>query len=137
VRSRRRRRAFRTWGLSTGSINDKEAFLDTFGEGLRELGYVDGKNIIIDARWAGDMPGQFSTLAASLVRDRANAIVTTCVPSTRAAKGAFFATQLASIVAQAERQRVPAVYGFDEFTEAGGLMSYGISFRMYDKSLAR
>src|SRR5258706_1194424 len=74
--------------LSTGSLETKEAFLEALKDGLRELGYVDGKNIVIDVRWAGDTASVFPQLAASLVHDKPSAIVTTCVPSTRAAKEA-------------------------------------------------
>jgi putative ABC transport system substrate-binding protein len=40
---------------------------EAFREGLRELGYVEGKNLIIEYRWARPDPGRFSTLAAELV----------------------------------------------------------------------
>lgn len=53
-----------------------------------QLGHADGRNIVIDVRWAGDSPDDLPRLAASLVTDRANAIIGTCIPSTRAAKGA-------------------------------------------------
>src|SRR5262249_51197272 len=72
--------------LSTGSPKSNSAFLDALRDALRELGYVDGKNIAIDVRWG--MPWEFPQLAASLVRDNPTAIVTTCIPSTRAAKQA-------------------------------------------------
>jgi len=74
--------------LSTGSIETNGAFLGALKDGLRELGYTDGRNVVIDVRWAGDRPGDFPQLAASLARDKPGAIVGTCIPSTRAAKGA-------------------------------------------------
>jgi ABC-type uncharacterized transport system substrate-binding protein len=39
----------------------------------------------------------------------------------------FFNTHRVEIAAQAARARLPAIYGFREFTDAGGLMSYGPS----------
>src|SRR4030095_8364488 len=42
---------------------------------------------------------------------------------------AFFAAQIPRLVAQAERSRMPAIYGYREFTQAGGLMSYGFRDR--------
>ena len=242
--------------LSTGSLKSNRAFLDALRDALRELGYIDGKNIAIDVRWVGDMPSEFPQLAASLVRDNPNAIVTTCIPSTRAAKQAtstlpvvmsvdgdpvaaglvsslsrpggnvtgtstlfeeliqkwlellhaavpkardiailsnpdnvidpyywarfqeaaqrigvnvlraearvpteldqtfkamkdqlagglvvmteaFLAGQVQLIVPLAERYKVPAIYGYREFVDAGGLMSYGLSFREYYKRVAR
>jgi len=59
-------------------------FLGAFKEGLREFGWIDGKNIVIDAHWAP--PYEFPQLAASLVKRNPAAIVGTCIPSTRAAK---------------------------------------------------
>jgi len=242
--------------LSLGSPRSNGAFLDAFRDGLRELGYVDGRNIVIDVRWAGDAPGDLPRLAGSLVKDRPNAIIGTCIPSTRAAKGAtrtipvvmsvdgdpvaagliasfarpggnvtgtstlfeelipkwvellavaapalrsvallhnpadvvdpfyaaqvdeagkrvgvriaqfeadaaenldrafvamkdngaegvvvlteaFFAAEVQQIVSLANRYKLPAVYGFREFARAGGLMSYGVSFRDYYKGVAR
>src|SRR5512146_2665166 len=74
--------------ISLGSPRSNGAFLGAFKDGLRELGYVDGRNSVIDVRWAGDSPADLPGLAASLVKDRPNAIIGTCIPSTRAAKEA-------------------------------------------------
>lgn len=74
--------------LSTGSEASNGAFLAAFKEALRELGYVEGRNIAIDVTWAGKAAYEFPTLAATLVKTNPSAIVTTCVPSTRAAKQA-------------------------------------------------
>jgi putative ABC transport system substrate-binding protein len=74
--------------MSTGSARSNAAFLDALKDGLRELGYVDGKNIVIDVRWAGDSAADFPQIAASLVEGQPSAIIGTCIPSTRAAKEA-------------------------------------------------
>jgi putative ABC transport system substrate-binding protein len=50
--------------------------LESFRRGLRELGYVEGQNILIDYRWAEGMPDRFPALAAELVQLRVDAIVT-------------------------------------------------------------
>ena len=50
---------------------------------------------------------------------------------------AFFAAQLPRVVDLAERNRLPAIYGYREFTQAGGMMSYGLSYREYFKRVAR
>ena len=244
--------------ISLGSPRSNGAFLDAFKGGLRELGYIDGRNIAIDVRWAGDSPADLPTLAASLVKDQPNAIIGTCILSTRAAKEAtrtipvvmsvdgdpvaagliasfarpggnvtgtstlfeelipkwlellttaaptirnvallhnpvdlvdpfyaaqvaqagkqvgvdvvqfeafadaaanldrafaamsgrrvggvvvlteaFFAAEVERVVSLAQRYKLPAIYGFGEFARAGGLMSYGVSFRDYYKRVAR
>jgi len=50
---------------------------------------------------------------------------------------AFFAAQIPRLVGQSERNRLPAIYGYREFVQAGGLMSYGLSYREYFKRVAR
>jgi putative ABC transport system substrate-binding protein len=62
----------------------KEAFL----QGLRELGYVEGKNIIIEYRYAEGKPDRLSALAAELVRLKVDVIVTGGSANTRTAKEA-------------------------------------------------
>jgi len=50
---------------------------------------------------------------------------------------AFFAAQIPRLVGQSELNRLPAIYGYREFVQAGGLMSYGLSYREYFKRVAR
>jgi putative ABC transport system substrate-binding protein len=50
--------------------------LESFRQGLRELGYVEGRNISIDYRWAEGSPDRFPALAAELIQLRVDAIVT-------------------------------------------------------------
>lgn len=52
------------------------SLLDAFRQGLRELGYVEGRNIFIDYRWAEGMPDRLPTLAAELTNLRVQVIVT-------------------------------------------------------------
>ena len=59
-----------------------------FEQGLRELGYVEGQNIVIERRWAGGSPDHLPALAAELVRLKVELIVTSGSTSTRAAKKA-------------------------------------------------
>jgi putative ABC transport system substrate-binding protein len=72
--------------LSQGSEADRGVFLGAFKAGLREFGWIDGKNVVIDVHWAPAY--EFPQLAASLVKRNPAAIVGTCIPSTRAAKNA-------------------------------------------------
>ena len=51
-------------------------FLESFRQGLRELGYVEGQNIFIDYRWAEASPDRFPALAAELIHLRVEVIVT-------------------------------------------------------------
>jgi len=56
--------------------------------GLRELGYVEGKNIVFEYRFAEDKYERLAGLAAELVRDKVDVIVVHSTPGTRAAKQA-------------------------------------------------
>ncbi|HEY2920516.1 MAG TPA: ABC transporter substrate-binding protein, partial [Candidatus Binatia bacterium] len=57
-------------------------------QGLRELGYVEGKNIVIEYRYAEGKQDRLPALAAELVRLKEDAILTGGPVSTRAAKEA-------------------------------------------------
>jgi putative ABC transport system substrate-binding protein len=56
--------------------------------GLRESGYVEGKNLVIEFRWADDRYELLPKLASELVRLKVEVIVTHGTPGTRAAKQA-------------------------------------------------
>ena len=59
-----------------------------FRQGLRELGYVEGKNIAIEYRYSEGKRDRIPELAAELVRLKVDVIVTGGAPYTRAAKEA-------------------------------------------------
>ena len=62
--------------------------VDAFREGLRELGYFEGKNITIEYRWGGGNLERMPELAAELVRSKVDVIVTQGMPAVLAAKKA-------------------------------------------------
>ena len=64
-------------------LNDR-----AFQQGLRELGYVEGQNIVIESRWAKGDAGRLPQFAAELVRLKPGLIVTSGSTATRAAKDA-------------------------------------------------
>ena len=59
-----------------------------FLQGLRDLGYVEGRNITIEYRWAEGKRERLPDLAAELVRLKVDVIVTTATPAIRAAQQA-------------------------------------------------
>jgi putative ABC transport system substrate-binding protein len=62
---------------------------EPFREGLRELGYVEGRNIIIEYRWAAGKNDRLPELAAELVRlKKVDVIVAFGVAATQAARNA-------------------------------------------------
>jgi putative ABC transport system substrate-binding protein len=72
-------------------INDPSStkdFIEAFRTGLRELGYVEGQNIVIEYRWANGKPERLPSLAAELVSLKVNVIFAAAAPSIKAAKTA-------------------------------------------------
>lgn len=63
-------------------------FIEAFREGLRDLGYTEGKNIIVEYRWAEGKPERLAKLAAELVALKVDVIFAAAAPSIRAAKNA-------------------------------------------------
>ena len=64
------------------------ANLDALRKGLRDLGYVEGRNLIIEYRSADGRAERFPELASELVRLKVDLIVTRGTPAARAAKNA-------------------------------------------------
>jgi putative ABC transport system substrate-binding protein len=62
--------------------------MEAFRQGLRELGYVEGKNIVIEPRHANVQADRLPALAAELVRLGVDVIVTSGPTATRPAKAA-------------------------------------------------
>jgi putative ABC transport system substrate-binding protein len=61
---------------------------DALFERLRELGYVEGQNIIIERRYAQGNAERFQEFAAEMVRLKADMIITNTTPAALAAKNA-------------------------------------------------
>ena len=64
------------------------ALLEPFRQGLRELGYVEGQNLLIEYRWAEGQVERLPDLAAELVRLPVAVMVTAGEAATRAARQA-------------------------------------------------
>lgn len=74
--------------LSTTSRSTNSARIEAFRQGLRELGYVEGENIVIEYRFAERKLDRLRELAADLVRLKVDVIVTAGGQSTPPAKEA-------------------------------------------------
>jgi ABC-type uncharacterized transport system substrate-binding protein len=74
--------------LSSGSVSGYASRVDAMREGLRDFGYVEGKNIVIEYRWAEEKYDRLPNLAAELVGLKVDLIITHGTPGSRAAKQA-------------------------------------------------
>src|SRR5262245_62091708 len=71
-------------GASSPSLNP--SFLEAFHQGLRDLGYSEGKNILIEYRYADGKPERLPELAAELVGLKLDLIVVPTATGAQAAK---------------------------------------------------
>jgi putative tryptophan/tyrosine transport system substrate-binding protein len=81
-------KVYRIGMLETTSASANRANLNAFLQGLREAGYVEGQNIVIDYRSADGRQDLFPKLAADLVRAKPDIIVTRSSAAALAAKNA-------------------------------------------------
>jgi putative ABC transport system substrate-binding protein len=70
--------------LSPSSTSVSASNREVFREGLRQLGYVEGQNIIIEWRYADGKDERLPDLAAELVRLKVDLVVTHSTPAIRA-----------------------------------------------------
>src|SRR3990167_9450254 len=69
-------------GNSTAAL--EENLVGPFREGLRDLSYVEGQNILIEYRWAEGKYERFPALIAELIASKVDVIVTAGTPATQA-----------------------------------------------------
>ncbi|HWI39278.1 MAG TPA: ABC transporter substrate-binding protein [Burkholderiales bacterium] len=81
-------KVYRIGVLETTSEAANRANLAAFRKGLREAGYVEGQNYVIDYRSAEGRADRFPQLAAELVKAKPDVIVTRGFAAARAANGA-------------------------------------------------
>src|SRR5262247_4093953 len=79
---------YRMGYLYSGSATSSPRGPEAFREGLRELGWVEGRNIVIDYRFADGRFDRLPDLAAELVRLKVNVIAAIATPAAVAAKNA-------------------------------------------------
>jgi ABC-type uncharacterized transport system substrate-binding protein len=80
-------------GISSPSLEPH--YVEAFRQRLRELGHVEGENIVIEYRWAEGADARLPNLATELVQSKPDVIVTTGTPG---ALAAMQATQTIPIV---------------------------------------
>jgi putative ABC transport system substrate-binding protein len=84
--------------LEVGSADARADVVAAFRKGLAEVGFVEGQNVALEFRWAGDNYERLAGLAAELVRRPVNVLVTP-------------ATSAAALAAKAATSTIPIVFG--------------------------
>jgi putative tryptophan/tyrosine transport system substrate-binding protein len=74
--------------LNATSLDGYRPMVNAFRQGLEESGYVDGRNIAIQYRWAEGRVERLPAMAADLVRRQVTVIAATTTPGALAAKAA-------------------------------------------------
>jgi len=82
-------------GNSTAALEAN--LIGPFREGLREFGYVEGRNILIDFRWAEGKYERFPALIGELLAQKVDVIVTAGTPATLAVKKATTSVPLVMV----------------------------------------
>ena len=82
-------------GNSTAALEAN--LVGPFRDGLRDLGYVEGRNILIEYRWAEGKYERFPTLIAELIASKVELIVTAGTPASLAVKKATTSIPLVMI----------------------------------------
>ena len=72
--------------LVGGSLAQRGHLEQALLQGLREQGYVEGKNLVIERRYADGRGERVPQFARELAAMKLDAVVTTCTPSTRVAQ---------------------------------------------------
>src|SRR5215475_712234 len=99
VRAQQPTKIARIGYLSPGDPVSRTYRTEAFRQGLKELGYIEGKNIIIEYRFADARPERLPELARELVVLKVDIIFAQGLPSTEAAKNA---TQTIPIVTSSQ-----------------------------------
>ena len=102
-------KVYRIGWLSPTSSLSGASELEALREGLRELGYVEGRNISIESRWADGEPAALPALARSLVELKVDII---CPAGTQA-----------SLAAKQATTTIPIVFAAAAFPDETGLVA--------------
>jgi putative ABC transport system substrate-binding protein len=85
-------------GRSAPSVTDPDPSGDAFRQGLRDLGYIEGKNILVDYRYAEGTLDRITGFVAEFVQLKVDVLVSPTGPAIRAAKEATKTVPIVMVV---------------------------------------
>src|ERR1700680_1086350 len=104
-------------GVLSPQVGPRTSTIDAARQGLRDLGYVEGKNIAFEVRFAGGKPETFPSLAANLVQRKVDVLFAIGPAALRAARDATSTIPIVAIDLESD----PVEAGFARsFAHPGG-----------------
>ena len=97
VEAQQKARMYRIGFLGNSTASLEANLVGPFREGLRERGYVEGQNIVIEYRWAEGKYDRFPALIAELLAQKVEVIVTAGTPASLAVKKATTSVPLVMV----------------------------------------
>jgi len=85
-------------GVLLGGLSPESAYAQAFRQGLLDANYVEGRDFVIEWRWAVGDYARVPALAAELVRDKVDVIVVTSTQDAQAAKRATSTIPIVMVV---------------------------------------
>src|SRR6185312_2604405 len=82
---------------TSGDVNHPGAIVEAFRQGLRDLGYIEGKNITVVYHYPGREPKGLPTSVSELIRLNLDVLVTSSTVAIRAAKQANTTTPIVMV----------------------------------------
>jgi len=83
---------------SSGNSGTPGSQIEAFRQGLRDLGYIEGKNILVEYRYAEGEQARIPSLVTELVQLKVDVLVVTALTAVRAAKQATKTTPVVMVI---------------------------------------